>query len=184
MESDPTDVRLDPAYSSTKQMRNPLYASSAVTIQQRIENRNLDSRVHIGVGRKQFDPAGAVYQETEITKQQLHILAQKLFSRVTRIYMSTRDEHLWMTPLELEQKFVNNLPRIHCQPRQELDDYPILTSFDEVEYFRVYDTEQAKAKEKLTITVRPQLKDIDASQHEQGITDKPLNFMPLSDISS
>jgi hypothetical protein len=180
LKTDPSDIRLDPNYTSVKQMWNPHYIASARTIQDRIENRAIEQRLHIGVGRKQFEPAGTVYQETEITKESLHRVAQRAFSRVTKIYSSTRAEHLLLTPIQLEEKFSKNLTKIHCQPRKELDDYPVLTSFDEVEYFRVYEKEVAKEKEKLMISVLPQLKNKDARKREEGVTETPIRYMPLS----
>jgi hypothetical protein len=125
------------------------------TIHTRIQNRNIAARQHIWVARKQFDPAGAVFQESEITKEQQHEQAHEEFSHLTRVYNSTRIENLLKTPLQMEQEFAANLPKLHCEPKVELDDYSWISSYEEVDFFRVFDEEDAKEKEKLTITVFP-----------------------------
>jgi hypothetical protein len=42
-----------------------------------------------------------------------------------------------------------------CEPRKQLDDYPTRTSFEETDYFRVYETREPKAFEWIGITVQP-----------------------------
>lgn len=95
------------------------------------------------VGRPRYDPAGARLVISEITEQQQHGTAHHDFGSVIALWEEPKWDRLKRAISDAER--VGQYASIldgkidRCEERHVLDDFPNMTSFEEVDYFRVYE---------------------------------------------
>lgn len=106
------------------------------------------------VGWPWYDPAGARLVITEVKKEQLHKTAHRDFGTVITLRTEPKLMRL-MRALWWRYKSILDAKINWCEPRWPLDDYPGRSSFDEVDYFWVYENRFPQWQEWLWITVQP-----------------------------
>jgi hypothetical protein len=113
------------------------------------------------VWRPRYDPAGARLVIEEVTKEQLHATAHRDFGSMVTLWEENKIQRLMRASFLPMHKRVGMYNSIldgkidWCEFRKPLDDYPWGNSFDEVDYFRVYENRFPWWQEWLGITVQP-----------------------------
>ena len=124
------------------------------------------------VGERRYDPAGNRLVIEEIPEENTHEFAHHEYGSMVAIW----EEPKWDRLIRAftNQKRIGQYRNIQdgkvnrCEERTVLDDDPSRTSFEEVDYFRIYENKYAGNGEWIGITVQPTLL-YDEDQDTDGI---------------
>jgi hypothetical protein len=101
-----------------------------------------------------YDPSWAILMKNEITKDKLHATAHRDFGSVIELWKEEKEARL-MRASVWQYNSILDWKIDWCAERKQLNDESWKSSFDEIEYFYVYDQKKIKWNEWMWITVQP-----------------------------
>jgi hypothetical protein len=130
-----------------------------------------------------YDPSWAILMKNEITKEKLHATAHRDFGSVIELWKEEKEARL-MRAAVWQYNSILDWKIDWCGERKQLNDEPWKSSFDEIEYFYVYDQKKIKWNEWMWITVQPTIwaeEDLDDDRlPNNGDTDRDGDRVPDS----